>query len=339
MKSFLVDVPVLILFFNRPKALVQVFEQVKKARPSKLFLYQDGARNDNDKEGIDECRRIVDDIDWDCEVHKNYQKINSGCDPSNYNAHKWAFSIVDKCIVFEDDSVPSVSFFKFCKEMLDRYEDDQRIAMITGLNHEGITEGIPYDYLFSSVFSIWGWASWKRVIDKWDGQYKFLDDNYSMQQMKAVFKQRGYRNVFFDIAYKHKSQGIPFYETIFQAEMVLNSQLSIIPTKNMIHNLGPDGGDSTHYGKSLDLLPKASRRIFTMPTYDITTPIKHPEYVIEDINYGLRVYRILGWGHPWIKIMRSLEELFLNLKHGDFKNILKSLVNRIKKMAGRKEYK
>ena len=44
MKSALVDVPVLILFFNRPQQLSQVFEQVKKARPSRLFLYQDGAQ-------------------------------------------------------------------------------------------------------------------------------------------------------------------------------------------------------------------------------------------------------------------------------------------------------
>ena len=36
-----VDVAVLILFFNRPEPLSAVFEQVRKARPSKLFLYQD----------------------------------------------------------------------------------------------------------------------------------------------------------------------------------------------------------------------------------------------------------------------------------------------------------
>lgn len=42
MKPALVDVSVLILFFNRPKLLAQVFEQVKKARPARLFLYQDG---------------------------------------------------------------------------------------------------------------------------------------------------------------------------------------------------------------------------------------------------------------------------------------------------------
>ncbi len=33
MKPFLVDVPVLILFFNRPQQLSQVFEQVRNAHP------------------------------------------------------------------------------------------------------------------------------------------------------------------------------------------------------------------------------------------------------------------------------------------------------------------
>ena len=39
-----IDVPVLILFFNRPALLEKVFDAVKRARPSKLYLFQDGAR-------------------------------------------------------------------------------------------------------------------------------------------------------------------------------------------------------------------------------------------------------------------------------------------------------
>lgn len=36
-----IDIAVLMLFFNRPDSLKKVFEQVRKARPSQLFLYQD----------------------------------------------------------------------------------------------------------------------------------------------------------------------------------------------------------------------------------------------------------------------------------------------------------
>lgn len=31
----------------------------------------------------------------------------------------------------------------------------------------------------------------------------------------------------------------------------------------------------------------------------------------------------MGWGHPWIKIGRSFEELFLNLRYGNFSIIAK----------------
>ena len=71
MNPALEDVSVLRLFFNRPKLLAQVFEQVKKARPARLFLYQDGPRGERDMPGIEACRKVVADIDWECEVHHN----------------------------------------------------------------------------------------------------------------------------------------------------------------------------------------------------------------------------------------------------------------------------
>lgn len=185
-----VDVAVLILFFNRPGHLKKVFDEVRKARPSRLFLYQDGPRGDRDMEGVMACRAVVADIDWQCEVHHMYQERNYGCDPSEYISQKWAFSIVDKCIVLEDDDVPSQSFFPFCKELLDRYEHDERVSMIAGFNTDEVSPGVPCDYFFTSVFSIWGWASWRRVIDKWDAGYGFLDDEYAMRQLNAVMRQR-----------------------------------------------------------------------------------------------------------------------------------------------------
>ena len=39
-----VDVAVLLLFFTRTEITKRTFEQIRKARPSRLYLYQDGAR-------------------------------------------------------------------------------------------------------------------------------------------------------------------------------------------------------------------------------------------------------------------------------------------------------
>ena len=75
-----IDVSVLLLFFARPEPFAKVFEQVRKARPARLFLYQDGPREGNatDAENIRKCREIAENIDWECEVHKLYQEKNIG---------------------------------------------------------------------------------------------------------------------------------------------------------------------------------------------------------------------------------------------------------------------
>ena len=279
-----IDVAVLILFFNRPEHLKKVFEEVRKARPSRLFLYQDGPRSDKDLDGIKKCREVVDNIDWECDVQRLYQERNYGCDPSEYISQKWAFSMADKCIVLEDDDVPSQSFFPFCKEMLDRYEHDTRITMIAGFNSDEVTEGVPDDYFFTSVFSIWGWASWRRVVDQWDEHYTFLDDPYAMQQLTNLVCQRRFRTDFIPMCRDHRASGKAFYETIFWASMLLNNGLAIMPTRNLINNMGVTA-DSTHFTSSLDTIPRRLRRMFTMKRYELQFPLRHPRYVIENVAY------------------------------------------------------
>lgn len=338
MKPALVDVAVLILFFNRPEPLSRVFEQVRKARPSRLFLYQDGARDERDLAGIEACREVVSQIDWECEVHRNYQEQNAGCDPSNYRAQRWAFSLADKCIVFEDDSIPSLSFFTFCKELLDKYEHDERISMIAGFNPEEITEGITSDYFFASTFSIWGWASWRRVIDRWDEHYTFLDDRENMRLLENLIATRRYRDDFIYMCHRHREHGKPYYETIFHASILFNSGLSIVPTRNMINNLGATA-DSTHFRGSIHTMPRGFRRIFTMRRYDVELPLRHPRYVIENTAYKESVYRIMGWRHPWIKVCRSFEELFLNLRYGNFRIIRDAVIHRVNKWLKRDQHR
>ena len=89
LKSWNIDVSVLIIFFVRDDVLKETFESVRKARPRRLLLWQDGAREgrQEDVEGIERCRKIVDNIDWNCEVYKNYQTCNWCCDTSTLPSH------------------------------------------------------------------------------------------------------------------------------------------------------------------------------------------------------------------------------------------------------------
>ncbi len=333
-KPYKTDIAVLLLFFTRSDTFQQVFDAVREARPSRLFLYQDGPRNERDLAGIEACRKIASDenIDWECEVHRMYQKKNYGCDPSEFISQQWAFSIADKCIVLEDDDVPSQSFFPFCKEMLDRYEHDERITMVAGFNTDEVTTDMPYDYFFTRAFSIWGWASWSRVVNNWDGEYTFVKDPEKFSELCGKVEQYHQRKDMPAMCQRHANSGRQYYETIFWAYMLLHDGLAIMPSKNMINNIGMNEG--THYSTQLDLMPKRLRRIFTMGKYEIDFPLSHPTEVKEYPDYQKRYYLVNAWNNPWRKVQYSVEELWLNIKQGNWQNISKSLRRRICKWMG-----
>lgn len=328
---------ILINFFNRPEPLARLWQTVRQARPERLFLYQDGPRSDRDLEAIAACRRVVAETDWPCRVERLYQERNYGCDPSGYLAQRWAFSQVERLIVLEDDDVPSPSFYRFCEEMLERYADDRRVYIISGMNHDETTPEAGADYLFTTTFSIWGWASWRRVFEEWDATYAWLDDARAVGRLEALIRERRLRPDFLDICRYHRSTGKPYYESIFRSAMLLGSGLAVVPRANLITNLGAVG-EATHYTAANSTLPRAQRRLVGMTAHDLAFPLRHPAHVVEDVAYRRRLYRTMGWGHPWLKAGRSLEELWLNLRAGRTERIRQALARRLAILCGRKRW-
>ena len=313
MKEWKVDVPVLLIFFTRSDTFEKVFEAVREARPSTLLLWQDGPRENryDDIEKINKCRKIAENIDWDCTVYRMYNEKNIGCDPSIFYAYNWAFTHVDKCIFLEDDQVPCQSYFQFCKELLDRYENDTRISHICGYNYTEIAPDCDADYLFATSGS-GAWATWKRVVDMWDGEYKFLDDKFATENVK---KQYGaLADISLSCAERHRKTGKEFWESIVGCNCLYNNMLSIIPKKNLVSNMGLTQ-DSVHSNTSKKYLSKVTGNLFEMNTYELKFPIKHPDYVIENKAYRKRVNIIMGIGHPlrvkWRSLVYILKKIFI----------------------------
>lgn len=300
-----IDVNVLIIFFVRDEVLKKTFEAVKKARPRRLLLWQDGPRDGrvDDLAGIERCRQVVEDIDWDCEVYTHYNEKNIGCDPSIYYAYKWAFSKVDKCIFLEDDQVPNQSYFKFCKELLDKYEHDTRISHICGYNYTEITQDCDADYLFAP-FGSGAWATWKRVAEEWEGDYGFLDNQAEVEYVKERFGDLAHGSL--KTAERHRATGKEFWESIIGCNCMFNNHLAIIPKKNLVSNLGLTE-NSTHSNTKKKYLSKTTAKLFEMPTYELEFPLKHPKHVMANQNYAKKVSWIMGIGHPFISFWRRVE--------------------------------
>jgi hypothetical protein len=105
----------------------------------------------------------------------------------------------------------------------------------------------------------------------------------------------------------------------------------------MINNAGATG-EGVHLAGSNDDLPSAIRHIFTMGRHELQFPLRHPKYVIENVEYKDRMFRIMGWGHPWIKVGRSFEELWINLRRGNFSRITSAIANRLRIWSGRSKW-
>lgn len=321
-----IDVAVLLIFFCRPDQFKQVFEQVRLARPSRLYLYQDGPRpgRPSDVDGIMSCRTIAEEIDWECEVHTLYQPGNLGCDPSGYIAQKWMFETEEMGIILEDDVVPSRSFFTFCKALLDEYRYDQRIDRVCGMNNTGVSEHIDASYLFARTGSIWGWATWKRVLDTWDPSYAWLDDESTLGRLRDAFDTAREYEAFVSGARQHKSSGLPHHETIGAFAFYANSRLLIVPKYNLISNVGATA-ESTH-ASDLRLLPRRVRRLFFMKRYEIEFPLVHPQHVIRD-----RTFEMAMTPTGAQRGLNRIERLLLLLRYGEFARISNRLAGMLPK--------
>lgn len=239
------------------------------------------------------------EIDWDCTVYRIYADKNYGLYTMGSMREKILWSRVDRCILLEDDQIPSVSYFRFCAELLEKYKDDERICCICGMNHLGGSENVSADYFFSRQGSIWGVAMWKRTYEQFD-KFSYGKDPYVMNLLKQRTKhnQTAWKRI---CAYAEKNEyeghtaGSEFF--IEYAMYGLN-QLQIIPKYNMISNIGCS--EQAAHSNSVKMLPREIRRAFNMETYEVKFPIKHPEYVIPDVEYERKRNRIMGYNYSLV---------------------------------------
>lgn len=317
MKPYLVDVPVRVNIWIRPECQRKQFEVLKKARPSIMFLQSDGGRNEEEWKAIRENRKIFDtEVDWDCKIYRIYEEKNLGLYTMGDKVSNIIWEHVDRCIFLEDDQIPSVSFFRYCEELLEKYKDDTRISRICGMNHLGYSRNVSSDYFFSKQGSIWGTATWKRCVEMRDREFSYGRDPYVMDLLKKNSKNN---HIFIKRAEAYAKNDyyeghIAGSEFFIELEMYGYHQLQIIPKYNMISNIGTTK-NSTHSG-DIQKIPRGLRKVFYMKTYELSFPLKHPRYIIPDINYEKARNKIMGYNYKRISLFRKAETVLLLLIHG-----------------------
>lgn len=246
--------PVLFIIFNRLETTMKVFQAIKIYQPDHLYIASDGPRDERTGETqiVENIRKkVLDSIDWKCDVKTLFREQNVGCGQGVSEAITWFFKNEKMGIILEDDCLPSTPFFTYCESLLKKYINEPRVWIIGGRSfHSGTRFFNNKDYLFSHYANTWGWATWKRC---WD-----FFDPYCINHIEHFFKEGGFKNVFFSkiegafFNYKYKKLGkdkklffhVWDYQFVFQ--MLINSGLCVVPAKNLIENIGYVG---THFAK------------------------------------------------------------------------------------------
>lgn len=253
------NTPILLIVFNRPDTTVEVFNSVRQIKPKKLFIAADGPRANNEKDAImcPKVKEIVSQVDWDCDVFTYYREENAGCAKNVSEAISWFFSKVEYGIILEDDTVPNQSFYTFCEQMLIKYKDEDKIKIISGTSYLVGCKDYEYDYYYSILPTIWGWATWKRAWAEFTFDIETVDFNLIYNRYKnKIYSKYIYDMINSAILNKHT------WDTFWFYNVFCNDGISVVCTKNLVRNIGFQG---THYS----VTPDDSYGTLNMPTFDL----------------------------------------------------------------------
>ncbi|KAF0185749.1 MAG: hemolytic protein hlpA-like protein [Nitrospirae bacterium] len=298
MPDFQLTTPVAFIIFNRPDTTEQVFAEIARAKPTKLLIVGDGPRASRQGEAdkVAAARAIIRHVDWNCEVLTNFSDVNLGCKRRVSSGIDWVFERVEEAIILEDDCLPDPTFFRFCQELLERYRHDQRIGMISGDNFQFGRRRNSDCYYFSKYVHIWGWATWR---DRWAGSYDVtmskwprIRDGGWLADMVGNEREARYWHKIFERVHRG---GIDTWDYQWVFANWIEGRVSILPSVNMISNIGFDGNATHTTGDS---------ELANLPRVPTIFPLAHPPGVFKNAQADMlsekKCFRI-----PFIKRVQN----------------------------------
>ena len=289
--------PVVLLLFKRAEATAKVFEVVRQVKPNKLLVVADGPRPDQPGEA-EKCtatRAIIDRVDWDCEVLTNYSDVNLGCKERVSSGLNWVFSLIEEAIIIEDDCVPDASFFRYSEELLERYRDDIQIMSVTGENTHGYHRS-DASYYFSYYSFYWGWATWRRAWELFDGKMELwarLRQTNWLENLLQNTEATLYWTKIFDQTF----DGFNSWGWAWTFSCFVNQGLCAIANENLISNIG-FGPDAAHHTWSVDELSD-------LPIEPVRFPLQHPDKVFRDLEADIVIDQVRFSGRAKFRSLRN----------------------------------
>ncbi len=293
-ETYQAKTPVLLILFNRAGSTRQAFEAIRRVRPPRLLIAADGPRpqRPDDREKCAAARRVVEAVDWPCEVTRDYSDVNLGCRRRPQTAITWAFGLSERVVVLEDDCLPNASFFRFCDDMLERFADDERVMTVGGTNMLGSWKADRQSYHFSLLCGTPGWASWRRAWRHYDPDMRA----WALPEVRELVHREIFSRAFSksrQADYEFTFQGkLDAWDYQWELARTLQSGLAVLPAVNLVQNTGFDA-EATH---SRDPDHPWAR----LPLLPLQWPLRPPFGVYRDLDFEKQSLAVLQSRTNWL---------------------------------------
>lgn len=239
--------PILLFVYNRPEHTRLTLEALRKnhlSDSSSLYIFSDGYRNETDREEVMKVRELIRSVEGFAAIHIEEKSENVGLARNIIEGVTGVVNEHGKVIVLEDDLITSPYFLTFMNNVLDRYEQEEKIAHVQGFCFP--LQGLPDAFLIKWTGS-WGWATWKRAWDLFNPDGEALLTEIMKKKLNREFDFNG--NYPFTRMLRRQVNGENDSWAIrWNASLFLNNRLSVNAGKSLVQNIGFDGS-GRHSGR------------------------------------------------------------------------------------------
>lgn len=292
--------PVALFVYNRPPVTAQTLNAIIQYRPETLFVVSDGPKNSIDDEyKVNAVRELLASCEDLFNVVSLHREENVGCRQSMMTGLDWVFDQVDQCIILEDDCLPDRTFFDYCAQLLDRYQNCAEVMSIGGFRAEQLKFSGEYSYGFSKYPYTWGWATWRRAVTGFRTALAHWSDEDATKWLESYLGSGTYARYW---AYKLSSahRGADLWDYTWAYHCWRRGGLSVYPSVSMIKNIGfgPEGTSTVH----------AQHPFARQNSQRLVFPMKHPAAIAASRDYDDRVEHLLysGMQRRCVELMRKV---------------------------------
>lgn len=325
------DIPIVLFIFKRTDKLIKIINRISQVNPRIIYIIGDGPRTKEEYEEVIKCRQEAEAaIPQSCKIVTNYADKNRGVYENIAGGAKWVFEQEKWAIFLEDDNLPEISFFKFCNEILHKYENDTRILWICGTNYlkeYEFPDGASYG--FTQNMMPCGWASWAYKFNKFYEGDLDLWKNINVQNLiKSLpydknLKKQDISNWNTELLHLRKYGRFASWDYQMSFTLRVHNLFGVMPKYNQIKNIGVDML-SIHGGTTLK--NKMTRRFCELPTKELEFPLVHPVSIIPSIDAEKRVSKIITLPYEMrlkASVSRILKRIFKIDPFDSFTGVIK----------------